>query len=201
MMKCLQQHTLSMWAWFGTCESDHFAFSCIGYCQRHPLTCTALEIFKNSEPCRFDQPMIDAASPRSGSGLNRSPLCGDAHDERRRCQQTCFWGVLYSWSYDEWRATKQPTDLLLRSFLQLIIIPDSRQCSKVLFHTPGTNGLRRLRLSQGRPGTKERACTPSQPLSGKYYILLLRLLTIVVSLTPVKGGLSARETYSTKRNI
>ena len=120
-MKCLQQHTLSKWAWFGTCESDHFAFSCIGYCQRHPLTCPALEIFKNSEPCRFDQSMIDAASPRSGSGLNRSPLYGEAHNERRRCQQTCFeesftvdhttnderrssqqtcfWGVLYSWSY------------------------------------------------------------------------------------------------------
>ena len=153
-MKCLQQHTLSKWAWFGTCESDHFAFSCIGYCQRHPLTCPALEIFKNSEPCRVDHPLIDAASPRSGSGLNRSPLYGEAHDERRRCQQTCFWGVLYSWSYDEWRATKQPTDLLLRSPLQLIILFDCRQCSKCHgeIHTPG--------------GTKERAYAPSHPLSG-----------------------------------
>ena len=154
MMKCLQQHTLSTWAWFGTCESDHVAFSCIGYCQGHPLTCPALEIFKNSEPCRFDQPMIDAASPRSGSGLNRSPLYGEAHDERRRCQQTCFWGVLYSWSYDEWRATKQPTDLLWRSPVQLIILFNCRQCSKCHgeIHTPG--------------GTKGRAYAPSHPLSG-----------------------------------
>ena len=163
MMKCLQQHTLSMWAWFGTCESDHFAFSCM-VLPETPFDFDSIWTRNLLESInRWSMPL----PPRSGLGVNRVyPLFGDAHDERRRSQQTCFWGVLYSWLYDEWRATKQPTDLLLRSFLQLIIIPDSRQCSKVLFHTPGENGLRRLRLSQGRPGTKERACTPSQPLSG-----------------------------------
>ena len=189
MIMCHLQHTLSMWTWLCKPVNGHFAY-CSGtlwLCWRLKKNARNLIVSIN----RWSMPL----PPRSGLGVNRGPLYGEAHDERRRSQQTCFWGVLYSWLFYEWRATKQPTDLLLRSFLQLIIIPDSRQCSKVLFHTPGKNGLRRLRLSQGRPGTKERACTPSQPLSGKYYILLLNYLTWW------RGTTSIREPLSTKRNI
>ena len=172
MMKCLQQHTLSTWAWFGTCESDHVAFSCIGYCQGHPLTCPALEIFKNSEPCRFDQPMIDAASPRSGSGLNRSPLYGEAFSTGVLNGSVFSTGVLNGSESVQYRSTEWIW-ISRDEIAQQLVVSQDRDATGRSIRRGGRRG------------------EPTHPLTlcrEPNYILLLRPLSICSVTNPGEGG-------------
>ena len=189
MIKCLLQHTLSEWS-CSTCMGDHFAYRW-RHCQRHPLTWLdfwRFEKFRNLLVLiTINATYAEAVQVETGALCMERRMTSDeevnrpafeesftvdhtTNDERRSSQQTCFWGVLYSWSY----------------FLRAV---NARKCYRLREIPYAGNGLRRPVSRKGGRGQRRE---PAHPLN----LCRVYLSTTIETTDPGEGGLvSVNQVY------